>query len=177
MLVYGTRPSAADKEAAEVIRPAPVQVADTVPPKSLAQDMANAKSQSRTWQLRKQCRLQNCTTSCPQSSKPSCSILGDWALARVGQPCTSPRQRCYRTSNGGWLQHCVCLAQRQRLRHVRAVAGEAPVTPFLLQIRRSQGQTAPSSAVHDAQACRASKGSCGHGAPCPRTLRLGERKR
>ena len=38
---------AADNRAAEIVRPAPVQTADRVPPKSLARDMAFAKLQSR----------------------------------------------------------------------------------------------------------------------------------
>ena len=38
---------AADKRAAEIVRPAPVQSADSVPPKSLARDVAFAKLQSR----------------------------------------------------------------------------------------------------------------------------------
>ena len=46
-LVYEASPWAADKRAAEIVRPAPVQSADWVPPKSLAGDMAFAKLQSR----------------------------------------------------------------------------------------------------------------------------------
>ena len=42
----GASPWAADKRA-EIVRSAPVQAADTVPPKSLARDMAFAKLQSR----------------------------------------------------------------------------------------------------------------------------------
>ena len=38
---------AADKRAAEIVRRAPAQTADRVPPKSLARDMAFAKLQSR----------------------------------------------------------------------------------------------------------------------------------
>ena len=44
-LVYEASPWAADKRAAEIVRPAPVQSADWVPPKSLARDMAFAKLQ------------------------------------------------------------------------------------------------------------------------------------
>ena len=40
-------PWAEDKRAAEIVRPAPVQAADSVPPKSLARDMAFAKLQWR----------------------------------------------------------------------------------------------------------------------------------
>ena len=46
-LVYEASPWAVDKRAAEIIRPAPVQSADWVPPESLARDMAFAKLQSR----------------------------------------------------------------------------------------------------------------------------------
>ena len=46
-LVYEASPWAVDKRAAEIVRPAPVQSADWVPPKSLARDMAFAKLQSR----------------------------------------------------------------------------------------------------------------------------------
>ena len=44
--LYEASPWAADKRAAEIVRPAPVQMADRVPPKSLARDMA-FKLQSR----------------------------------------------------------------------------------------------------------------------------------
>ena len=46
-LVYEASPWPADKRAVEIVRPAPVQAADRVPPKSLARDMAFAKLQSR----------------------------------------------------------------------------------------------------------------------------------
>ena len=45
--LHEASPLAADKRAAEIVRPAPVQAADSVPPKSLARDMAFAKLQSR----------------------------------------------------------------------------------------------------------------------------------
>ena len=45
--LYEANPWEADKRATEIVRPAPVQAADNVPPKSLARDMAFAKLQSR----------------------------------------------------------------------------------------------------------------------------------
>ena len=45
--LYEASPWEADKRAAEIVRPAPVQTADRVPPKSLARHMAFAKLQSR----------------------------------------------------------------------------------------------------------------------------------
>ena len=45
--LYEASPWAADKRAAEIVRPALVQSADNVPPKSLARDMAFAQLQSR----------------------------------------------------------------------------------------------------------------------------------
>ena len=45
--LYEASPWAADKRAAEIVRLAPVQVVDRVPPKRLARDMAFAKLQSR----------------------------------------------------------------------------------------------------------------------------------
>ena len=45
--MYEASPWVADKRAAEIVRPSPVQMADRVPPKSLARDMAFAKLQSR----------------------------------------------------------------------------------------------------------------------------------
>ena len=45
--LYEASPWAADTRAAEIVRSAPVQMADRVPPKSLARDMAFAKLQSR----------------------------------------------------------------------------------------------------------------------------------
>ena len=45
-MVYEASPWAVDKRATEIVRLAPVQAADGVPPKSLARDMACAKLQS-----------------------------------------------------------------------------------------------------------------------------------
>ena len=45
--LYEGSPWAVDKRAAEIVRPAPVQTFENVPPKSLARDMAFAKLQSR----------------------------------------------------------------------------------------------------------------------------------
>ena len=45
--LYEASPWAADKRAAEIVRPALVQTVDRVPPKSLTRDMAFAKLQSR----------------------------------------------------------------------------------------------------------------------------------
>ena len=45
--LHEASPWAADTRAAEIVRPAPVQASDSVPPKSLARDMAFAKLQSR----------------------------------------------------------------------------------------------------------------------------------
>ena len=45
--MYEASPWAADKRVAEIVRPAPVQSAENVPPKSLARDMAFSKLQSR----------------------------------------------------------------------------------------------------------------------------------
>ena len=42
-IVYKARPWAADKRAAEIVRPAPVQTSDSLAPMSLARDMAFAK--------------------------------------------------------------------------------------------------------------------------------------
>ena len=46
-ILYGASPWAAGKRAAEIVRPAPVQTADRLPPKSLARDVAFAKLHSR----------------------------------------------------------------------------------------------------------------------------------
>ena len=45
--LYDSSPWVVDRRAAEIIRPAPVQTDERVPPKSLARDMAFAKLQSR----------------------------------------------------------------------------------------------------------------------------------
>ena len=83
---YEASPWAADKRASEIVRPAPVQTADRVPPKSLALDMA----------------LRRYTVKCFQSRRPSCSVREDLALVRVGRPCTNHRRNCHRMRNGGW---------------------------------------------------------------------------
>ena len=161
-----------DKEVAEVIRPAPVQATCQVPLKSVA----CAKLQSRILSAAEAVQA----AKLPQEMPPEqqAIILSARALAQIGL-CISPRQRYYKVPEGGhstagrcdapcWTSLHVCLAQRQRRRHVRAVAGDAPFSLFLLQVRGSQGQTAPSSPVHVAQA---------YPAGCPRALRLGEKQK
>ena len=107
--------------------------------------------------LWKRCRLQNCTKRCLLSNKPSCSVLGNRALARPGLPCTSPRQI---SANAEWRMATalrlgltpdahVCLAPRQRRGRVRTFADEAPVSLILLQVP-GQGQTASCGPVHTA---------------------------
>ena len=58
----------------------------------------------------------------PQNStKLSCSVRVGRTLARIGQPCTSLRQRCYRTRNGGWPRRCGWAR--------RSTLGRAPLAP------------------------------------------------
>ena len=67
--VYEASPWAAYKRAAEIVRPAPVQASDSVPPKSLARDMAFAKLQSRIpVLLRRRCRRRSCAAMSHQIS-------------------------------------------------------------------------------------------------------------
>ena len=121
--VAAPSPWAADMEAAEVIRPALVQMTDNVPPKSVARDMHGPRRAAIEDPV---CRC-GCAgrkaaprDALPQSNKLSCSVPEDRALVQIGQPCTSPRQRCYRTRNGGWPQHCDSV-QRRMLAHAPRV--------------------------------------------------------
>ena len=133
--VHDTSPWAADQQVTEVIRPAPVWLT-----------LSRRRVWLGTWLLqshnggscllRKRCRLQNCTTSCSQSSKLSCSMPRDRALARVGQPCTSPRQRCERTRNGGWLRRCGS-ARRLMQDHAPRVLCAKATTETCASSRRS----------------------------------------
>ena len=60
---------------------------------------------------------------------------------------------------------------------MRAAAGErTPFHPFCCKNGRSQSQTVPKSPVPAAQAYPAGKRLCGHAAPCPGALRLGEKR-
>ena len=88
-LVCEASPWAADKRAVEIVRPAPVQSADWVSPKSRARDMAFAKLQSSMlWQQRRRCRLRSSMATCLRSNRLSCSVRADLALARAGRPFT-----------------------------------------------------------------------------------------
>ena len=72
-----------------MIRPAPVQTTGHVPLKSVARDMACAKLQSKILSVQA-AKLHH---ELPPEQQATMLSAGDAALARIGQPCTSPRQR------------------------------------------------------------------------------------
>ena len=90
--VYEASPWAAGERAAEIVRPAPVQVADNVPPQSLARDMAFAKLQLRILSAAEVVQAAKLHGDMPRSNRPSCSARADLALARSGRPCVNRRQ-------------------------------------------------------------------------------------
>ena len=155
-LVYETSPWAADKEVAEVIRPAPVQVADNV-----ARDMAYAKLQSRILAAAEAAQAAKRHHALPPEQQAVVLSAGELGTGTNWTAMHKSRQRCYRTRNGGWPQRCDS-ARRLMLDHaprvpcakatLRAVAGEAPVS-----LLAAIGQ--------------AGEGLCGHVAPCPRAPR------
>ena len=99
--LYEASPWAADKRAAEIVRPAPVQMADRVPP-NWRGTWRSPSCNRGSCRLRRPCRLRSCTVKCFQDSRPSCSVQEGLALACAGQPCISHRQNCHRIRNGGW---------------------------------------------------------------------------
>ena len=101
--VYEASPWAADGRAAEIVRPAPVQSADTVPPKSLARDMAFARLHSRILAAAMAVQAAKYTAKCLWNNRPSCLVRADLVLVRAGRPCTSHRQNWRRMRNRGWL--------------------------------------------------------------------------
>ena len=115
--LYEASPWAVDKRAAEIVRPAPVQAADGVPPKSLARSMASAMLQSRILSAAQLVQAVKLLSEMP----PERQVRGGLALARVGRPCTNHRQNWHRMRNGGWQRRdtrCrpalhVCSAERQ----------------------------------------------------------------
>ena len=79
--------------AAEIVRPAPVQSADDVPPKSLPRDMAFAKLQSRIFGSSGGGSGCEATRwKCLRNNRHDAQCAGTW-LARVGRPCTSQAQK------------------------------------------------------------------------------------
>ena len=92
--MYEASPWAADKRAVEIVRPALVQSANNVPPKSLARDMAFAELQSRILSAAE--AVQAAKLHSEMLPEQQAVVLstggGDLALARAGRPCTSHRQ-------------------------------------------------------------------------------------
>ena len=71
--LYDSSPWVVDRRAAEIIRPAPVQTDERVPPKSLARDMAFAKHYNREFcRLLKRSKRPSCMQSCHLNSRPLC---------------------------------------------------------------------------------------------------------
>ena len=177
--VYETSLWAAAKQVAEVIRPALVQVADHVPPKSVARDMAYAKLQSRIVSAAE--AVQAAKLHHELLPEKHDSLLGAWRLG-TGTSWTAmhkSRQRYYKTRNGGWLRRCDSAGRlmQDRVPHVPCAKATTETcassrwrstrfTLFAASVGR-QSQTAPSSLVRAAQAHRASWELRGHGAPCP----------
>ena len=116
-LVCGASPWAADKRVA-----APVQVADRVPPQSLARDMAFAKLQPRIL----------LAAEAVQAAKLHGEMLPEQqaimlSARRPGTgtcwTCTSHRQNCHRMRNGGWPRRYGLAPRRTLGRDLRVLWG------------------------------------------------------
>ena len=75
-LVHEASPRAAGKRATEIVRPAPVQAAERVPPKSWPGTWRSQSYNQGSNLLRRQCRLRSCTVTCLRSNKPPRSVPG-----------------------------------------------------------------------------------------------------
>ena len=154
--VLESSPCAGDKEAAEVIRPAPVQATHHVPPRSVARDMLHAKLQSRILSATEAVQAAKLHGEIPSEQQ---AIMLSACGQGTGTTWTAMHK--YPTEilqNAQWRMATalrlgltpgprhVRLVQRQRRGHVRTFAGEAPVPLILL----------------DAPGRRAIKRSCVH---------------
>ena len=112
--MYEASPWAADKRAAEIVRPAPVQTADRVPPKSLARDMAFAKLQSRILSAAEAVQAAKLHSERLPEQQAIMLSAGDLALARH-------RQNCHRMRNGGWPRRYGLVLRRTLVRALRVL--------------------------------------------------------
>ena len=95
--LHEASPWAADKRAAEIVHPALVQSADRVPPKSLAQDMAFAKLQSRILSAAEAVQAANLHSEMlPEQQAIILSAVGPGTGTSCTGTCTSHRQNCHR---------------------------------------------------------------------------------
>ena len=113
-------PWAADKRAAEIVRPAPVQTADSVTPKSVARDMALALQSSIL-----------SAAEAVQAAKLHSEMLSEQQAIMLGAggpgtgtcwtPCTSHRQNCHRMRIGGWPRRYGLVLRRTLVRDLRVL--------------------------------------------------------
>ena len=169
--LFEASPWAADKRGAEIVRLAPVQMADRVPPKSLARDMAFAKLQSRI----------HSAVEAVQAAKLHSEMLPEQqaTMLSAGGPGTGTSWTAMHTSptelpqNAQWrmvtalrLGATPDAGARSTCALRRGDDGDMceqslathPFRPNLLQIRRSQKHAASCGPVHTAQAHRAGRG-------------------
>ena len=178
--LYEASPWAADKRAAEIVRPAPVQMGDKVQPKSMARDMAFAKLESRILSAAEAVQAAKLHSEMPPEQQAVMLSAGgpgtgtswtamhksvtelpqhaQWRIAtalRLGAtPDAGPRSTCaLRKGNDGDM----CARY----------LGTHPFQRFLLQVRESQKLAASRSPMHTVQAHRAGRGLRRHGASCP----------
>ena len=123
-LVYEASPWAADKRAAEIVRPAPVQSADWVPPKSLARDMAFAKLQSRILSAAEAVQAAKLHADVLPEQQAIMLSAWDQALARIGRPCTNHLQNWHRMRNGGWQWRCDSARHQMQASAPRVLCGK-----------------------------------------------------
>ena len=113
-------PWAADKRAAEIVRPAPVQTADRVLPKSLARDMACAKLQSRILTA----------AEAVQAAKLHSEILPEQQAIMLSAcglgtcTCLTAIQNWHSVCNGGWQRHCDSARHQMQARAPRVLCGK-----------------------------------------------------
>ena len=152
--MYEESPWAADKRVAEIVRQAPVQSAENVPPKSLARDMAFAMLQSRILPA----------AEAVQAAKPHHEMPPEHQAIMLGAggPGTGTGWTAMHKSaaelaqmrNGGWPRRCDSVQRQTRARaprvqrrgHVRAVSGDAFV-PFFFCCKYGRARNRPHRAV------------------------------
>ena len=124
--VHEASPWAADKRAAEIVRPAPVRASDSVPPTSLARDMAFARLQSRilsTVEAVQFVKLHHDVP--PEQHTIILSAFGPGTGTCWTAMHKSPN--CHRMRNGGWPQRYGWVQRRKQARAPRVLCAKAMV--------------------------------------------------
>ena len=123
--LYEASPWAADKLAAEIVRPAPVQTVDKVPPKSLARDMAFAKLQSRILSPAEAMQAAKPHSEMPPEQQAIMLGVGGPGTGTCWTAMHNHRRNWHKMRNGGSPRRCGSVLRRTLVRDLRVLCGRA----------------------------------------------------